>query len=593
MTSIPARLAVGSVSGEKDPEGAEIVKTVEQVQPYVEVKRDDPLYPQAVRDAYYRVSAFQGGPRYRDCEDKERASLDIVDPDIKPGGLIAPAPIKVDNDQYTYQSLKQPDHPHWFVTDTTDPPGDWAPRRSDWKNVLITGDVPLRVGEGEDQVVALVNKLHVTGNQDLKSFSLTDRPMAVWVRKQECKFPASIPPVMDLKEEDLPNWVRRGLAGVDDVNIQKDDHLYSISPGAQLFTTICLNCHGPQADSKSRNADTISDLTGGDTRVANLRDGLFGPTKMPGTNVGRVFANLNVADVTPDDWGARYLSWMALGGTQRLIPKEILQLIGNLGVFGERRSGVHALESGNANMLETAKFLCRDVLPGYGNKYVDIVHGKMLTTGTAPSAHIDAYKGSALVYKNGDGAFWEDLCALQNPLPVRVLTVRQADFTGNPDIGVPVGDLADGRLVIFNLEPQSNVPGTWDLYRRESYGSNAVGDQNGSIRLGLRDYDGNTAPWCVRTPEDVSVKTMLDAYWTKQHGGPRGVPYCPEKLFSKSVTPDGQEVENNRYTDVDVLNWTRRGAMNAGLAVYLYLEALAKGEAEPPLSYNACEKLPK
>ncbi len=51
----------------------------------------------------------------------------------------------------------------------------------------------------------------------------------------------------------------------------------SQSAGAAIFTTVCFNCHGINADSKGLLADEITNLTGGDARVANLRDGLLGP----------------------------------------------------------------------------------------------------------------------------------------------------------------------------------------------------------------------------------------------------------------------------------------------------------------------------
>ena len=67
------------------------------------------------------------------------------------------------------------------------------------------------------------------------------------------------------------------------------------------------------------------------SRVANFRSGLFNPTPqddpydMPDLglqmNRPRVFGPYASADVTTDDWGARYLAWMALGGTGAEIPQ--------------------------------------------------------------------------------------------------------------------------------------------------------------------------------------------------------------------------------------------------------------------------------
>ena len=34
-------------------------------------------------------------------------------------------------------NLGIPIRPHWVVTDITDPPGDWFPRQSLWKPILV------------------------------------------------------------------------------------------------------------------------------------------------------------------------------------------------------------------------------------------------------------------------------------------------------------------------------------------------------------------------------------------------------------------------------------------------------------------------
>ena len=42
---------------------------------------------------------------------------------------------------------------------------------------------------------------------------------------------------------------------------------------------------------------------------------------------------------------------------------------------------------------------------------------------------------------------------------------------------------------------------------------------------------------------------------------------------------------------IDVERWSLRGAANAGIAVFLYLDQLEKGEVKPLPPYNKCEEL--
>ena len=42
---------------------------------------------------------------------------------------------------------------------------------------------------------------------------------------------------------------------------------------------------------------------------------------------------------TAEDWAGRYIAWMALGGTNRLIPQGLLNMVGTTPIVGERRAG--------------------------------------------------------------------------------------------------------------------------------------------------------------------------------------------------------------------------------------------------------------
>src|SRR6202041_913404 len=114
-----------------------------------------------------------------------------------------------------------------------------------------------------------------------------------------------------------------------------DAPVYLETPGAAVFKMICINCHGPNADANGRLAQNLATMTGGLANVANFRAGLFGPIGAPETSSNRHLA-FGLADLpadassswtsaTDDDRAARYMPWMALGGTSVEIPLAILQ----------------------------------------------------------------------------------------------------------------------------------------------------------------------------------------------------------------------------------------------------------------------------
>jgi hypothetical protein len=102
---------------------------------------------------------------------------------------------------------------------------------------------------------------------------------------------------------------------------------------------VCQKCHGPNADGESGLARTILVATGGRTRVANLRDGLFGH----GGAAHAIFqdGSRNLA--------GNYLIWMAMGGTQAFFPPELEPLIGANG----------------PNMLNQVRQTCAQLLQGH------------------------------------------------------------------------------------------------------------------------------------------------------------------------------------------------------------------------------------
>jgi hypothetical protein len=110
-------------------------------QPYIEVMPGHAGYADAQAAAAKRLASYHAGHRYGYCAD----TTDIVDPVVlnrlRPTDPLTPQ----DKDQYDPSDVTQlimvrdgvPDRPHWVVSDTTDPPGDWTPRRPDWATALV------------------------------------------------------------------------------------------------------------------------------------------------------------------------------------------------------------------------------------------------------------------------------------------------------------------------------------------------------------------------------------------------------------------------------------------------------------------------
>ena len=275
-------------------------------QPYVEVKSTDSDYEQARIDAEKRLVSYHegmamepGGPaysRYNFCPD----TSDIIDPGVKSGDKSHQIPVDDNHGIYVGDKLIMPpdgvpDRAHWVITDLTEPTGAWLPRRSDWRDILVDHDWSVLTGDASDkaavkQVVEMLTvdkdpsnlpdaehpgRVGIALSQKLKDFATKDMPFGIWQNKKDsCAFPSSVPTVASLPEDQRLPWMEGKRGGR---TPPADSPLYMERPGAAVFNMICINCHGPNADSKGRQADTLTTMTGGDARVANFRNGLFGP----------------------------------------------------------------------------------------------------------------------------------------------------------------------------------------------------------------------------------------------------------------------------------------------------------------------------
>lgn len=554
MVSIPARMK--ETDAFKAGGVTELFLTTNhpEPQPYAEVSPDDPDFSRQQRIAESNVHRFQQSERYSDCPDP--GTVDTVDRSVVIGDELVPGPLNRtlyhdDGTPFAGYALRVPEQEHYAVTDLTEPQGDWNPRRADWDTLLVDLELNDILDPGLRARIRRLNGIVIS--DELRTAALKDVPFGMWQKKDGCNFKAQAK-AGDFTGSHRPLWMlqQKPVDG---------DPVYSISAGAEIFTQICQNCHGPQADSKGRLAATIADMTGGQTRVANLRDGLFGPTDDPGSNLDRIFAPYATADVKAEDWAARYLMFMGLGGTQRTIPTPALQTIRNGSVIGQRRADASSLDVSTANMLSVPLALCRATLPGSPTSFLPW-EGAMDFSRTA------TYK-SALIASNGDYELWKNLCRIDNePVPLRVI----------------IPDFKTGSIASY----RAGITALGGLRLAASYPPTAkVGNHLGQVQTGIAT--NNEAPWCMSKPINAVLQTLIEAEWHAR--APAGVelPYCPDAFIAdpSNLLPVTEADE----TKQSVERWATRGAMNAGMAVFLYLRALSAGDKKPVIPYDRCDLL--
>jgi hypothetical protein len=105
----------------------------------------------------------------------------------------------------------------------------------------------------------------------------------------------------------------------------------------------------------------------------------------------------------------------------------------------------------------------------------------------------------------------------------------------------------------------------------------------GKIAHGV-DPNTNLLPWCIRRPSSPVDLANAEEFRRQQFTAddpPQPLPYCPDAVIKDMPKPGD---------NVWVETWTRRGALNAGFSVFLFLDALAHGRVDRT-AYNECEKL--
>jgi mono/diheme cytochrome c family protein len=458
-----------------------------------------------------------------------------------------------------------PDHAHWVPTDLTEDSGRWVPRRPTWKDVIVTRSVR------DDRLSDVIDHLQsVHLSPELQAFALESLPLGVWSR--ECRSRSEVaasPTIAELTanpSESFRRWMT-GAVFSSDTAPNGPDPVHFQSRGESVFRAICQNCHGKDADSKSPLAATILEVTGGRTRVANFVAGLFGPPTAPGAFAREEF--LVDRGATPEDWMARYLLFMGLGGTEADIPQIVLDLVATSPFYG---TGVTAPGARNANMLGSAEQLCFYVL-AHRRK----VQARLAGVDDRPTVRLDTTTPFARGF--GHYELWESLCTFGNEPVVRVFNPTTHESTAAESAAFPYG--------VYRAKDEAQ---NW-VYPAD----HPVGNQHGDIELGIRPE--NLLPWCILALNDAERNAAMEWGTTRAPDG--SIPFCPEALTTKVL---GREIyklaldsgSRDAADDVPLGNqdfsrhWMRQGAMNAGLSAFYYLRGFLSGELEPSLPFNFC-----
>jgi hypothetical protein len=354
-----------------------------------------------------------------------------------------------------------------------------------------------------------------------------------------------------------------------------DAPVYMAAPGATLYRHICINCHGPKADGKGLQADALGAASEGEARPANFREGLFGPSDNPGANLQATFQVFDGTDAV--GWASRYMAWMALGGTLKRIPQDIIHQVEATKVLGQPRPNLEQIPGSaeaSANMLNLAKGLCAVVLPDFHAASHYYLEDTEFTAGVEPHAYPPFEASDAPFIKaNADKEMWLYLCTKFSPPVVRVYEVTQV-----------ITDSVSGDVTKANIDLMA-------LYYADGYPSTApVLDHNKKVVSGVHvndpGYPTNYYPACVKMPTDPATVAWLKqtTLWTKYQ-----MPACPDQFLTTGKVMWTYNFATRAMFD-NMTKWDLRGAIAAGMSVFSYLYGGGAQMQVKPY-YNQCQLL--
>jgi hypothetical protein len=265
---------------------------------------------------------------------------------------------------------------------------------------------------------------------------------------------------------------------------------------------------------------------------------------------------------------ARYMAWMALGGTEKHLPQDVLAQVSLAPVLGQVRA--HIATQGTPDMLKLGLDLCGQIATSTG------ALNSMPLAEFAASGRYPWSKYSGLVDRNGDAEMWLKLCTLNNRPIVRVPTLPEGSWKA----GTTVASLkVSGFKLYWGTGPAGE---SW-------YGANAVMDQHGNVATGITA--DNLFPLCIEKPTAAGERTIADQAIAASPVNGHVIPYCPDGFVTDAHMLAWES--GNPPNFMDGRKWAARGAINAALAVFVYLDQIERDPSKRKPLFNQCNLLPK
>lgn len=605
-------------------------------QPWSEVFPGDDNYALALEEAQKRVNAFSKGqegsgycikdPGDKGAANKKFRSMErknILDPQIVVG-FEKKVCSSATKDTQSFSKPWVPECAHFLEYDFTEPVGDWQPRRLDWKEILSGKKDVLCAdstgGDAEDgcqksdryleEVAAIEELKEMTLTPELVKMALEEVPFAAWANDKEGK---SCAPEGSKSFAELEAAQRRSWMPIND----SSQKVYFQSAGALIFKSVCAQCHGVRGDSEGVIAVKVNELSGGKSRVANFREGLFGPDPQKqdglkskgswGDNVKRIFGKAtNGEGGSGEDWAARYMAWMALGGTRSEIPEVALTNVNGTKMFGKQRSSLS--KSVDGNMLGGAKEICKDLLLDSKPAFKLDQGLKIDLTLTRADGWVNP--DPPILRGTADAEVWNKICTEDNPTPIRVLLPFKAR-NGELNWGQLVNKGSGTRV----LNHDTHLTVAFLVKRRMPDGRSSLEAANepqaklltheGKVETGLSK--SNIEPKCIppssiidgsKLTEELKAKYKKALLEMRQKYKINGelIPFCPADWFAETRVSNDESLRilvkpQYQASRDEVRRWVARAAANAGFVVYAYVKALVSDDkVSLPKDYDHCQK---
>ena len=176
-----------------------------------------------------------------------------------------------------------PDHPHWVITDLTEPPGAWAPRQGNWPSVLVEQKIPplgsthaqaartsARSRRTRDEVTAVGMLQSVDPRPDRAAFVTTPQPFGLWQQKPGAPSPWSDGP------GELVHRCAAGRTGWNVANPSPDAPVLHADAGGRGLQDDLHQLPRAAGRSNGRLAQNLATMTGGNARWRTFATGSSG-----------------------------------------------------------------------------------------------------------------------------------------------------------------------------------------------------------------------------------------------------------------------------------------------------------------------------